>query len=83
MLAVPGSARGFHHRNLPARFCSATAAGDPSNSNGGANAKVALHNPNGTSLPPLGQPGNSPLLEGTPGDGQGQGEVNCANGPAD
>jgi hypothetical protein len=80
-LAAPGAALAFHHRDLPARLCSAEAAGDPSNSNGGANAKLAAHNPHGLPLPPLGQPGNSPLIGGTPGNGQGQGDLNCANAP--
>ena len=80
LLVAPGAALGFHHRDLPARTCSAEAAGDPSNSNGGANATIGEHNPNGLPLPPLGEPGRSGMTTGTPGNDQGQGGAHCANG---
>jgi hypothetical protein len=77
LLAMPASALGFHHRDLPSTQCAADAAGSPSNDNG--EAKFGLsHNPTGLPLPPLGSPGNSGMSS-TPGNGQGDGEQHCAN----
>ena len=69
LVAAP-AAFAFHHTGLPARFCAADAAGSPSNDNGQAKEAIVAHNPAQTlPLPPV----------GTPGNGQGQGEDNCAN----
>lgn len=69
-LVLPGTALGFHHTNLPARFCAAEAAGSPSNDNGMAKESLLAHNPaQSLPLPPV----------GTPGDGQGEGAEFCAN----
>lgn len=55
-LVLPSSVLGFHHGQIPARFCAADAAGSPSNDNG--QAKEALIAA-GLSLPlaPVGTPG--------------------------
>ena len=68
-LAFPATVLGFHHPGLPSTFCAADAAGSPSNNNG--QAKEALTGIAGLTLP------LAPV--GTPGNGQGQGEVFCAN----
>lgn len=74
LLALPGSALGFHHGGLSSTTCSAPAAGDPSNDNG--NAKEAL------TAAGVFSPGNPLPPVGTPGNGKGQGDENCANAPA-
>ena len=69
-LLLPGTALGFHHTGLPARFCAADAAGSPSNDNGMAKESLIAHNPAQTlPLPPVGTPGNA----------KGQGGEFCAN----
>lgn len=70
-LAFPASVLGFHHGGLPSTFCTPTAAGDPSNTNG--RAREALSDPERAGLFP---PALPPV--GTPGAGKGQGELNCA-----
>ena len=70
-LTVPAAAAAFHHGGLPSTFCAAEAAGSPSNDNGMAKEAITANNPAQTlPLPPV----------GTPGNGQGDGGENCANG---
>ena len=69
-LVLPGTVLGFHHGQIPARFCAAEAAGSPSNDNGMAKESLIAHNPAQTlPLPPV----------GTPGNGKGEGAGSCAN----
>jgi hypothetical protein len=81
LLAMPGAALAFHHGGLPAEVCSATVAGDPSNTNG--QVRFGLSHNHTLPLPPAGEPGSSGMTEGTPGNGQGEGGAFCANGPID
>ena len=60
-LALPAPVAAFHHGGLPSTFCSAEAAGSPSDENGRAKESIREHNPQGLPLPPV----------GTPGQGQG------------
>lgn len=70
-LAVSPAALAFHHGGLPSTSCAAEAAGSPSNNNGQAKEAITAHNPAQTvPLPPV----------DTPGNGQGDGAENCANG---
>jgi hypothetical protein len=73
VLALPGSALGFHHVGLPATVCHAAAAGSPSNDNGMAKEAILAHAPLTLPLPPI----------GTPGQGQGHGGEHCANADED
>ena len=69
-LVLPSTVLGFHHGQIPARFCAADAAGSPSNDNGQAKESLIAHNPAQTlPLPPV----------DTPGEGEGEGAEFCAN----
>ena len=70
LIAAPALA--FHHGDLPSTECANEAAGSPSNDNGEANEQLGDPTmPPTTPLPPV----------GTPGQGQGQGDVHCAGAP--
>lgn len=69
-LALPSTVLGFHHGQIPARFCAADAAGSPSNDNGQAKEALTAAGLFPPALPPV----------GTPGEGQGEGAEFCANG---
>ncbi len=81
VLAAPASALAFHHGGLPAEVCSAPEAGDPSNTNG--QVRFGLGHNHILPLPPAGEPGNSGMEDGVPGEGQGRGGAHCAGGPTD
>ena len=68
-LALPASSAAFHHGQLPARFC---ANSDMASANPTARAAIRDRNP-------VMNPGPTMPPNGTPGQGQGQGEEHCAN----
>ena len=68
-LALPATALGFHHGDLPSRFCAADAAVSPSNNNGQAKEALTAAGLFPPALPPV----------GTPGEAQGEGADFCHN----